>query len=129
MKARALTLLTGFIFISFFSNSQSRVYNAEVSKPTKSKEVTKGYYSIYNNIEKLPSGSLQLSYGQKKKVREAGKNIFPKLQKGYYAIGNNHTANGIDLPDTTPFSKGKRVYPVVTKGYYSIGSNVEKLRK
>jgi hypothetical protein len=52
MKAKALILLTGFIYISFSSNSQSTGHNIEMNKLTNSNKITKGYYSIYNNIKK-----------------------------------------------------------------------------
>ena len=70
--------------------------------------VTKGYYSINNNAEKLSKkGTMQ-------------RDVIGTTQKGYYAIGNNKTK-----PAKRSGYNNER--PAVTKGYYAIGNNSKKL--
>lgn len=83
--------------------------------PPQRPAVTKGYYSIGKNAQKLaPANTLAT-----KPVVLSG----AEFNKGYYAIGRNkrklaHEAAYI------PVSKKR---PVVTKGYYGTGNNAEKL--
>src|SRR3954470_17595411 len=71
-------------------------------------EITKGYYSIYRNAEKLNHQPVPVVVNN---------NIDNKYAKGFYAIGNKHTQlhkGGKSIIVTAP----KR--PIATKGYYSI---------
>jgi hypothetical protein len=82
----------------------------------KSPPVTKGYYAIGNNAQKLaPSKPLHV-----KPVSLTG----AEFNKGYYSIGKNRAK----LPSEAGYIpvSGKR--PVATKGYYSIGTNADKLQ-
>jgi hypothetical protein len=70
--------------------------------------VTKGYYSIYRNAEKLNHQTVTVVVNN---------NTGDTYTKGFYAIGNKHTQlhkGGKSFIVTTP----KR--PIATKGYYSI---------
>lgn len=71
-------------------------------------KVTKGYYSIYRNAEKLNHQPVTVA---------VNKNPSNTYTKGFYAIGNTHTQlhkGGKSFIATTP----KR--PLAAKGYYSI---------
>lgn len=76
--------------------------------------ITKGYYAIGNNAQKLaPSAPLP-----------SRPSAVTGVNKGYYAIG----ANRNKLPSQAGFIPVSKKRPVVTKGYYNIGNNAEKLR-
>jgi hypothetical protein len=108
MKLRIFVLTTALALISFVSNAQTTI--------TKNNRtvVTKGYYSIGNNSEKLASATI-------KTVPAATQ---PAASKGYYSVESNRrklpATQGLDLSDrkTTP----------VRKGYYGIGNNNQKLK-
>jgi hypothetical protein len=77
--------------------------------------VTKGYYAIGNNAQKL-GVSKPLAV---KPVSITG----AEFNKGYYSIGKNRQK----LPAEAGFIPVSTKRPVATKGYYSIGNNAEKL--
>jgi hypothetical protein len=78
--------------------------------------ITKGYYSIGNNAQKLvtPSAPVLTTEASAQSTAPA---------KGYFAIGNNRKK----MATQTKINPGKRKV-VVTKGYYSIGNNAERLQ-
>lgn len=76
--------------------------------------VTKGYYAIGNNAQKLGTTAPLPT----KAVSQTAPG------KGYYAIGKNSSK----LPRQAAFIPLSTKRPVVTKGYYSIGNNAEKLQ-
>lgn len=77
--------------------------------------VTKGYYAIGNNAQKLGAATpLPI-----KAVAQPGATV-----KGYYAIGKNSSK----LPGQAAFIPLSTKRPVATKGYYSIGNNADKLK-
>jgi hypothetical protein len=87
-----------------------------VMSQQKSPPVTKGYYAIGNNAQKLaPPKPLDV---KPISITGAGFN------KGYYAIGQNR----LKLPSEAGFIPVSRKRVVATKGYYSIGNNADKLR-
>lgn len=94
--------------------------------------ITKGYYSIYRNAEKLRPAE---SKSQPAPIVTLP--VPPQIRKGYYDIGKNRekireqrAGERIDFLNTTGTGvSGKSPFGVVTKGYYSIGKNAEKLRK
>ena len=119
MKAKALMMALCITGIT--ANAQEKAIRTK-PQPAAFAPVTKGYYAIGNNIEKLdatPSGlTVQQTEGE------------TDVRKGYYAIGNNsnkikkqRVIQDKDAGQTTP---GKRTWPV--KGYYGIGNNAEKLK-
>lgn len=88
---------------------------AQVSK--QKPVVTKGYYSIGNNAQKLKSKELPIQLVEVTNINES------ITQKGYYSIKRNDSNRKkqffIQVQD-------KKV-PVINKGYYSIGNNAKKL--
>jgi hypothetical protein len=105
MNKFILICCTCFLFKSFSSAAQE-------NKPV----VTKGYYAIGNNAQKLkrPFPAIQIQVGGSTTA----------VQKGYYNIGNNQDKLVAPLQTVKPSTK-----PVIQKGYYSIGNNAEKLRR
>src|SRR4051794_29770143 len=97
----------------------TKAQNAKTNKHSSSKQVntttselpfkvTKGYYSIYKNVEKLDCKPVPVVITSNASIN---------YTKGFYAIGNKHTQlhrGGKSFIVTNP----KR--PVATKGYYSI---------
>lgn len=81
--------------------------------------VTKGYYAIGNNAQKLNSGSVVYS-ACGHSAASAGNSTQPK--KGYYAIGDNST----QLPNKVDRIETGEVQLRASKGYYSIGNNAAK---
>jgi hypothetical protein len=117
MKTLTLILTTGFLFLCFFTHAQVKTDPKNTHQYPEPLVVTKGYYSIGNNVEKLnrsSSGGITTSES------------YPTILKGYYAIGNNNRKSGKQL---VVKGAGKRAMPVITKGYYSIGRNSEKLKQ
>jgi len=111
MKTRLYILSVFFILLSIYSNAQTRVSKTSVV-PT----VTKGYYSIGRNAEKLNNGtSLTLVQST----------TYYTAQKGYYTINEKRYKLPKFYSANVPASGGKLP---VQKGYYSIGSNNEKLK-
>lgn len=95
----------------------SVISNAQQVNNTNTQELpvpVKGYYSIYQNAQKLTP---QREY--KAGVAAAEVN---NVQKGYYAIASN---NKKLKPKYKVYSNDR---PPVTKGYYSIGNNNKKLQ-
>ena len=84
--------------------------------PAQRPVVTKGYYSIGKNAQKLAPAT---PLATRPVVRSGAEH-----NKGYYAIGRNRAKLAGEAA-FIPLS-GKR--PAVNKGYYSIGNNAEKLK-
>ena len=103
-------LAASFILISFMSNAQQPGNNLKQSLPVPAK----GYYSIYQNAQKLTP---QREY--KAGVADTEVN---NVQKGYYSIASNDEKL---KPKYKVYSNNR---PAVTKGYYSIGNNNKKLQ-
>lgn len=111
MKTRLYILSAFFTLLSIYTNAQTRTSKTSVV-PT----VTKGYYSIGRNAEKLNNGpSLALVQST----------TYYTAQKGYYNINEKryklpkfYSVNVSPAPAKTN----------VKKGYYSIGRNVEKMQ-
>jgi hypothetical protein len=117
MKTLTLILTTGFLFLCFSSYAQVKTDPENTHPYPESSVVTKGYYSIGNNAEKLGrSSSWGITTGDS----------YPPIPKGYYSIGNNNRKLRKQLVIK---GEGKRSIPVITKGYYSIGRNSEKLKQ
>ena len=87
----------------------------------------KGYYSIYNNKEKLISKENAISDLKKQGTPQIVNS--PQVQKGYYSIRDNEkqTVPGPSTITSTPDTAPKRKPGPVSKGYYSIGTNNKKL--
>ncbi len=137
-KISAFLLSVCFISIAVSSCGQSKTGNIENLTPLARPLVTKGYYSIYNNAQKLNSSAGRLIFsGKPGDVNKSERNISGGLKKGYYSIGKNAerkrlqmTREGIDFSGETPARViQNNTFPVIKKGYYSIGNNVEKLQK
>lgn len=122
MKAKALLVALCLMGMATTSDAQQKTVRMR-QQPTAFSPVTKGYYAIGRNIEKLypaPSGLV---------VQES--NSEQNVQKGYYSIGKNRNKlrrqQVIQQQDGTPLNPpAKRSWP--TKGYYGIGNNAEKLQ-
>ena len=108
-------LAVALLFIGNYTIAQStetnNQYNQKQINTTATKQpfkITKGYYSIYRNVEKLNHQPVPVVINN---------NAANNYTKGFYAIGNKYTQlhkGGKSLIVTT----SKR--PVATKGYYSI---------
>ncbi len=117
MKTLNLILTTGFLFFCFSSYAQVETNHKNTPRYTEPSVVTKGYYSIGNNTEKLSSpSSWEIATGES----------YPTIQKGYYSIGDNNRKLGKQLVVKVD---RKRSAPLITKGYFSIGRNNEKLKQ
>jgi hypothetical protein len=99
--------------------------------------ITKGYYSIYRNAEKLNSpGNGRISVNTPADGVKRGSVSFAP-QKGYYSIGKNaekirHQMINDSFNGGSKTSSGiikNPVWPVISKGYYSIGNNAKALNK
>ena len=88
----------------------------ESAPASKAPVVTKGYYAIGNNAQKLGTTSTLPT------TTVSPTSAAPN--KGYYAIGKNSSK----LPRQAAFIPLSAKRPVVTKGYYNIGNNAEKLK-
>jgi hypothetical protein len=112
-------LAVALLLISNFTIAQNTETNNQSGRKQINKtpneppfKITKGYYSIYRNAEKLNHPPVPVIVNN---------NIDNNYVKGFYAIGNKHTQlhkGGKSFIVTTP----KR--PVATKGYYSIKPTV-----
>jgi hypothetical protein len=123
-------LLACFLFISAFLNAQTKTDRVERNgaRPL----VTKGYYSIYNNAEKLNSSNYRKTAENKGgESIKPGSSVAVSPQKGYYSIGKNAeritTNQSLDLNSYSGIIQ--KEVPVINKGYYSIGTNAKKLHK
>lgn len=90
------------------------IYGQKVS-PTKSNlkpAITKGYYSIGSNSQKLSVGNWPAP----------DTFVNTNAGKGYHSI---HT-NGVKLPKKSGWFAKKPARPAATKGYYSIGNMKQK---
>lgn len=138
LKVIAFLLSVCLISIAVSSCGQSKTGNIENLTPLATPKVAKGYYSIYNNNQKLNSSAGRLIFsGKPGEVDKSDRNISGGPKKGYYSIGKNTERNrvqmtkeGIDFSGETPARViQNNAFPVIRKGYYSIGNNVEKLQK
>lgn len=138
LRAGAFKLAVCFISMSSFSYAQSETDNIESRTSSTMPVVTKGYYSIYKNAEKLKSSAGKLTFSNKASGFDASdRNISIALKKGYLSIGSNAqkkraqmTEEGINFSDKS--STGviqSNTFPVIKKGYFSIGNNAQKLHK
>lgn len=92
------------IIVTIFVLWLTNISASAQQKQTKKFNITKGYYSIYNNHEKLNN-----------KGEIVRKNLTsPFVTKGYYTI---HKSTQNKTPGYLHQSSGK---PKATKGYYSI---------
>lgn len=131
IKAIASIFSAGFISLAASSNAQ-HTGNIKGTEPVALPVVTKGYYSIYRNAEKLKHTESQQASAKKSADQSRA-----EVKKGYYAIGKNsgkiieqRAGRGIDFSNIAGAgTSGKSPFPVITKGYYSIGRNAEKLQK
>ena len=108
MKSKYIGLSVAFLLVSIASFCQT----VNSAKVTQGPIITKGYYSIGNNSQKLGPGLQLLSDTA----------AMPVVTKGYYSIESNKTKSPKKL--RWFFQQGPR--PTVTKGYYSIGNNAQK---
>lgn len=96
------------LLLAGFANAQSNTKTQYISP------VTKGYYSIGRNAEKLNNGALQMVQSS----------TYYTAQKGYYTITEKRYKlpkfYRVNVPVTRPKTS-------VKKGYYNIGQNAEKL--
>ncbi len=106
------------LFAMLFSNAQDAsnfdgfTRSKAADEAIQKRIITKGYYSIYNNRQKLHNGSFVATVKPKDQLM-----LSQAHHKGYYAIGDNHTEvhkGGKSFIAITP----KR--PVAQKGYYSV---------
>ena len=137
-KAGGFMLSVCFISMAVSSYGQAKLGNIENSISSERPVVTKGYYSIDNNAEKLKSSAGRLTFSVKgRDVDKSDGNLSGRQQKGYYSIGDNAekkrgqlTKEGINFSGEAPARViQSNTFPVITKGYYSIGNNPEKLQK
>ncbi len=111
MKTRLYILSAFFTLLSIYSNAQTRINKTSVV-PT----VTKGYYSIGRNAEKLDNVTT---------LAVVQSTTYYTTQKGYYTINEKR----YKLPKfySVNVSPSGAKIPV-KKGYYSIGNNTDKLK-
>ncbi len=136
-KAHALILSACFLFISAFSYAQLKT-GREKERTAAAPVITKGYYSIYNNVEKLNTTiDGKMSVNKKRDRIKTGSSVSFVPQKGYYSIGRNAekkrdqmTKESFDLQSKASSGIIKNpVSPVINKGYYSIGDNAKRLQE
>ena len=111
MKKHTLVMSALFLFSAITAAAQQNSAPA-----TQGPVVTKGYYAIGKNAQKLGTAT---PLPTKAVAQPAA-----APNKGYYAIGRNSRK----LPGQAAFIPLSTKRPVVTKGYYSIGNNAEKLK-
>src|SRR5688572_8582588 len=116
MKTMTLLLSIAFASIYFPTYAQLKLDENQPSSP-KPPIVTKGFYSIGNNAEKLTT--THASNGQRNNAPSVNR-------KGYYAIAPNHQKLQKNTKAAGAEKLSKRE---IKKGYYSIGSNSEKLKR
>ena len=105
MKSSFIILAVTFLLISMRSLGQTQNRKNSNSGPV----ITKGYYSIGNNSERLNTGTL---------IRTDSVST-PAITKGYYSIESNNAK----LSKKQRWSNQPVKRPVSKKGYYSIGTN------
>ena len=116
-------LLAGCIFSFLFSYSQTT--NRKTTLPNQRNNITKGYYSIYRNHEKLNQAT-SIHGTESGTATNTASEVFPR--KGFYAIGKKKLqSNGVSLNQDPNRGGVRMLRPVITKGYYSIGDNSRKL--
>lgn len=125
MKGIKSTLLAGSLLFSVLLFGQTGNDNIKNEKNT----VSKGYYSIGRNHEKL--NGVKTIHLTNTQTDNNASSAGPTVRKGFFSIRNKdrHRYGGVSLYKqgieqgaihTSP--------PVIAKGYYSIGSNSKKLR-
>lgn len=116
MKKLNVLLAASFILIGANSNAQENRSHNNAVPTTGTPGVTKGYYAIGNNAQKLQAPTpLGFYEGE-----------HPEVQKGYYAIADNNKK----LPrKLTIESQPVNVKPIAPKGYYSIDRNREQQKR
>lgn len=138
IKANAFKVVVCLLSLSSVAYGQSKTDNIENGAYSVTPVVTKGYYSISNNAEKLNSSAGRLTFSNKVSRLEASeRKTFGTAKKGYYSIGAEAggkrpqmTEEGIDFSDKAPARViQSNAFPVIKKGYYSIGNNAEKLQR
>jgi hypothetical protein len=112
---RIWILAVALLLIGNYSKAQNAETNDKTNRPLINKpvseppfKITKGYYSIYRNAEKLNHQPITIVVNN---------NSVDNYPKGFYAISNKHThlhKGGKSFIVTTPSR------PLATKGYYSI---------
>ena len=135
-KALALIFSACFLFMSAFSYAQLKT-DREEGHISARPAIPKGYYSIYNNAEKLnPSINRKTSVNEEAGIKP-GSSISFAPQKGYYSRGRN-AEKKIDQMAKESFGLQSKTssgtiqnttWPVINKGYYSIGKNAGKLHQ
>ena len=109
MKLRIFVSTMILVLLSFVSNAQS------ITTKNNRTVVTKGYYTIGNNSEKLAPTAT---------VKTVSLFAQPVAQKGYYSVESNRRK----LPATQGIDLSERKTTPVRKGYYGIGNNNQKLK-
>ena len=109
MKIRIFVSTIILALISFVSNAQTTTIKNNRTV------VTKGYYSIGNNSEKLASTAI---------VKTVSLFTQPVTGKGYYSVESNRRK----LPGSQGIDLSERKITPVRKGYYGIGNNNQKLK-
>jgi hypothetical protein len=109
MKRRILIPTMILAFVSFASNAQT------ITTKENRTVVTKGYYFIGNNSEKLASAET---------IKTVALPAQPVAQKGYYSVESNRRK----LPASQGINLSERKTIPVRKGYYGIGDNDQKLK-
>lgn len=132
-KIKAIASILSACFISLAVSSKAQhTDNKKGSDPTAGPVVTKGYYSIYKNAEKIKP-----EQSQKASAKKNTDESMAEVKKGYYSIGKNsgkireqNAGREIDFSNIPGAGASEKPpFPVITKGYYSIGRNAEKLQK
>ena len=131
MSAFKLILLAGCIISSLASYSQTQEQNTNTNPPNETNRVSKGYYSIHRNHQKLnPTKTIRPT--RRGDTDASATSATMPVRKGYYSIGSNkgrQGSEGISLYEDGIQQGAIQISrPVVTKGYYSIGNNSRKLR-
>ncbi|WP_018611091.1 hypothetical protein [Segetibacter koreensis] len=126
-KALAFILSACFLYITTCSLAQKSLSTA----------AAKGYYSIYNNGEKLNRVAARTNSIRKNEDSSTLKsNILATKPKGYYSIESNiekikypFTSDRFYFYIETNSKVIQNMIPGINKGYYSIGNNGQKLQK
>ncbi len=96
--------------------TQAHKQSLLLREQAKGPQVSKGYYSIGNNSEKLYRNKKAATTDDDKVTRRAAR-------KGFYSVAEN--SEKLNTPmGTIETNKGRRE---LQKGYYSVGNNADKL--
>ncbi|MEJ7680721.1 MAG: hypothetical protein WKG06_23295 [Segetibacter sp.] len=88
-KAFALILSACLLYITTCSFAQFKTEGISNRVSAAAPPVTKGYYSIYNNAEKLNLSAGRLVYANKNAKYDPPEVSAHAPSKGYYSIGKN----------------------------------------